>query len=156
MRPLESEMWWEERVPPWRLSRGVKQPRGMGKCETRAGNHSPGAQSGEQSSSVTCASPWILARRHKGGSNPTVSADPQEQHNRHPQLGPTWLLYNVEDGLAAGVLKVLEAHHAVVLVLVGAVYSVLPPVPCRIERLSEPSCWGHVHGGCMQPHVSLL
>lgn len=41
----------------------------------------------------------------------------------------TWLLDDKQDGLAAGVLVVLETLHAVVLVLVGAVDRV-----CMVKR----------------------
>lgn len=51
-------------------------------------------------------------------------------NKRHSVKGwVTWLLDDKQDGLAAGVLVVLETLHAVVLVLVGAVDRV-----CMVKR----------------------
>lgn len=44
----------------------------------------------------------------------------------------TWLLDDKQDGLAAGVLKVLETLHEVILVFVSAIHSV-----CIVEHCEE-------------------
>lgn len=117
----------------------MKQPSSVGKCETEAGNHSPGAQS--KGTKQHCYSCQSLAGRYK---TPRLVQTPHSELQLEPQPGPTWLLYDIEDRFATGVLVVLEAHHAVVLILVGAVHSILAPVTWGgVEQLSEPSWWEH-------------
>lgn len=117
----------------------MKQPSSVGKCETEAGNHSPGAQS--KGTKQHCYSCQSLAGRYK---TPRLVQTPHSELQLEPQPGPTWLLYDIEDRFATGVLIVLEAHHAVVLILVGAVHSILAPVTWGgVEHLSEPSWWEH-------------
>lgn len=85
----------------------------------------------------------------------SVSSATSPRDTDRMELGPplaqqlTWLLNDIENGFPAGVLIVLEPHHTVVLILVGAVHCIFAFVICQGRRRKDlqPSPGGHCRLG---------